>query len=350
MLVLAIIVFLTLFVSANCSLYEAVLYSARMGTLEAAKRKKDTKAKLAVQMISFKKNISTPISAILITNTLANTAGATVAGMYASKVLGAPYLPVFSLVFTILILFFSEIMPKNIGAVHWRTLWYWIVKPLQMLSTGLKPMIYFTERFSQLFIKGFKSTTITEDEILAMIHMGAKEGEISHEESRMVRNIIDLENKTVRDIMTPRKVMVSLNCSSSAKEALKPGDHKTFSRIPIWENTQENILGYVKIQDVIASQFRDENEVSLKSIARPISFVRDNSNCLTVFSDFLKNRKHIAIVLDEFDSISGLITLEDLIESLIGIEIVDEGDKHTDMQKFARQQKFNRSLDGGKKG
>ena len=223
-------------------------------------------------------------------------------------------------------------------------------QPLQILSAGLKPMIYKTEKFSQLFFKGFKSTTITEDEILARIHMGAKEGEISHEESRMVRSIIDLENKSVREIMTPRKVMVSLNCGSSASVVLKPGDHKAFSRIPIWENTQENILGYVKIQDVIASQFRNENEASLKSIARPINFIRDNSNCLTVFSDFLKNRKHIAIVIDEFDSISGLITLEDLIESLIGIEIVDEGDKHTDMQKFARQQKFKRSLESGKKG
>ena len=345
MLVLVVIVFLTLFVSACCSLFEAVLYSTRIGTLEAVRRKKDKKSKSALQLIDFKRNISTPISAILITNTLANTAGATVAGMYASKVLGAPSLPLFSLIFTILILFLSEIMPKNIGAVHWRTLWYYVVKPLQILSSGLKPMIYITEKFSQLFIKGFQSTTITEDEILSMIHTGAKEGEITHEESRMVRSIIDLENKSIRDIMTPRKVLVSLNWNSSVKDVLEPHNNKIFSRIPIWENSQENVLGYLKIQDILSSKVSDDSKIDLKSIARPISFIKDDSNCLTVFSDFLKNRKHIAMVVDEFDSVSGLITLEDLLESLIGVEIMDEGDKHADMQKLARQQKFKRSLD-----
>ena len=345
MLLLVTIVLITLLVSFNCSLYEAVLYSTRMSTLEAAKRKKDGKAKLAGVFIAFKKKISAPISAILITNTIANTAGATVAGMVATNVIGHSYLPIFSLVFTLLILFISEIMPKNIGAVHWRTLWYFVVKPLQLLSAGLKPVIYVTEKFSQLFIKGFKSTTITEDEILAMVHTGAKEGEISHEESRMVRSIIDLENKTVREIMTPRKVIVSLNCNSSAKEILNPSNNKLFSRIPIWESTQENVLGYVKVQDILINQGLAGNKINLKSIARPISFIRENSNCFLVFSEFLKNRKHIAMVVDEFESICGLITLEDLMESLVGVEIVDEGDRHTDMQKFARQQKHKRSLE-----
>ena len=139
--------------------------------------------------------------------------------------------------------------------------------------------------------------------------------------------------------------MLSINCSSPAKEALQLGNSKIFTRIPIWENAQENVVGYVKIQDLITSQVNGNNEITLKSIALPISFVRGDSNCLTVFSDFLKHRKHIAMIVDEFDSICGLITLEDLLESLIGVEIVDEGEKHTDMQKLARQKKFKRSLD-----
>ncbi len=344
MLILLSIVFLTLFISANCSLYEAVLYSTRMGTLEAAKKRKDKRSKLATLFIQLKKNISTPIAAILITNTLANTTGATIAGIYASKVLSPAALPIFSLLFTLGILLLSEILPKNIGAVHWRILWPWIVHLIRLLNLVLSPLIFLTEKFSQLFIKGYKAATITEDEILAMVHVGAREGEITQAESRMVHSMIELENKTVHEVMTPRNVMSAKDINSSLHDFLRPGNEKVFTRQPVWADNSENILGYVNIKDIIAKISDKENNVDLSSYIRPISFIPDSMNCLTLLTNFLKHRKHIAMVVDDYESISGIITLEDLIEAVIGREIVDETDKTVDLQKTARETQHKRGI------
>ncbi len=334
MTVLFIIVFLTIFVSANCSLYEAVLYSTRIGTLEAAIKRKDGLAPLFIQL---KKKMSTPIAAILITNTLANTAGATIAGFHASQVLNPVLLPIFSVFFTLGILFLSEIMPKNIGAAHWRGLWRWVVHPIRFLNLLLSPVIFITEKFSRLFIKGGKSATMTEDEILAMIHVGAREGEITEEESRMVHSMIDLENKTVRQVMTPRTIMYLKEVDSTLDNLLMADKDKVFTRIPVWKDDRENIIGYIDVRDLIV-QFRGEaNEFDISLFVRPISYVTDSTNCLKVLTDFLKHRKHIAVVVDEYGSVSGIVTLEDLIETLIGREIVDELDKNADLQKVALQ-------------
>ncbi len=339
MTILIIIVLLTLFVSANCSLYEAVLYSTRLGTLEAQKKRKDKRSKLAALCIQLKKNMSKPIAAILITNTLANTAGATLAGMYALKVLSPAALPIFSILFTTAILLLSEIMPKNIGVVHWRILWPWVVYPIRLLNTVLAPAIFLTEKFSQMFIRGYKTATVTEDELLAMIQVGAREGEITQEESRMVHSMIDLENKTVRQVMTPRKVVSMKKIDSSIEELLKTENEKVFTRIPIWESNRENFVGYINIQDLLNPLREGNSTIDLRPFLRPISLIPDTSNCFKVLSDFLKHRKHIAIVVDEYESITGIVTLEDLLETMIDMEIVDEMDKSVDLQKVARQKK-----------
>lgn len=336
MTVLLLVVVLTIFISAQCSFYEATLYSTRMGALEAEKTR-GKRRRLARQMIQMKREIAMPISSILILNTFANTAGATIAGMYAHEVLGTSLVPVFSVGFTLAILFFAEIMPKTLGAIYWRNFWPLIVWPLIMMKYVLYPAIVVTQKFSNLLTRGRRTTTVSEEEILGIIRLGAKEGEISYWESRMVHNIISLENKTVREIMTPRTVMFALDADTTVKDALEIAYAKGFTRIPLYYGDKENIVGYVMVHDLGSAKMLDQPETQLGSIARPIPFVPETTNCLTLMAKFLKKRHHIAIVKDDYGGVAGLVSLEDLIETVLGAEIVDETDRAVDLQKVARK-------------
>ena len=338
MSVLIFVVFLTIFISAQCSLYEATLYSTRLGSLEAAKSKTRTK-KLALMMIQMKKRISEPIAAILILNTIANTAGATIAGMYAHKALGATLVPLFSILFTLAILFLAEIIPKTMGAVYWRTLWPVIVWPLTAMKYPLFPIIWVTEKFSDFLTRGRPPAHATEEDILGAIRLGAKEGEITEWESLMVHNIIKLENTEVREVMTPRKVMFSLDTNMTVEEALKAAGPKGISRIPVYQEDKDNIEGYVMMHELGLVRCLSEPNTPLSALVKPISFVDETTNCLVLLNSFLKKRSHIAIVEDEYGSVAGLVTLEDLLETVLGAEIVDETDKVVDLQKLARKRK-----------
>ena len=336
MLVLVVIVFLTVFISAHCSLFESTLFSTRSGTLEAsiATGKKVSRAS---QFLEMKRNIAVPIAAILILNTAANTAGATLAGLHASRALGPHAVPLFSVFFTLLILFFGEIMPKTLGAVHWRIVWPFTVWPLTAMKYVLYPLILVTQQFANLFARGQRQPQMTEDEILAAVRMGAVEGQISQDESILVHNIIGLENKTVSDIMTPRTVMLMLDASVSVQQAIKAVDGKGFTRIPIYEDDRENVIGYIMIHDLFSTKILNKPEQPIRDIAKPISFVPETRDSLALLTSFLKSRRHIAMVVDEFGGIAGLVTLEDLIETLLGKEIVDETDRVVDLQERARQ-------------
>lgn len=343
MTVLVIVVVLTILISASCSLYEAVLYSARMSTLESL-RKRAPKNQLVAKMIELKKNISKPIAAILILNTIANTAGATIAGMYAAEAFGGNWVPAFSVAFTLGILFFSEIIPKTIGVVKWQKIWKFIVIPVQVMKIGLYPLIFITEKFTGLFTKDHKPVMITEDEILAMVHMGTAEGEISKEEGNIVKNIIELENRKAPEVMTPRPVIFMLDAEMTVAKAAKAMEGKGFSRIPIYENDPENIVGYVLAQQVNAAETQSRPGTKLRSIAKPMTLVPETKNCLELLIQFLKQRLHMAIVIDEYGGVDGLITLEDILETMLGTEIVDETDQAVDLQEEARKQAAKRII------
>jgi CBS domain containing-hemolysin-like protein len=313
-----------------------------MGTLEAARSKPKTK-KLALTMIQMKKKISVPIAAILILNTIANTAGATIAGMYAHKVLGAVLVPLFSIVFTLAILFFAEIIPKTVGAVYWRTFWPVIVWPLAVIKYPLYPLIWITEKFSVFLTRGRPPAPMTEEDILGTIRLGAKEGEITEWESLMVHNIIKLENTQVREIMTPRKVMFALDAKIKVDKALQAAGEQGFTRIPVYQEDKDSILGYVMIHDLGSAKTLAEPNTPISAIVKPISFVAETTNCLTLLNSFLKKRSHISIVEDEYGGVAGLVTLEDLLETVLGAEIVDETDTVVDLQKLARKSKQKKS-------
>ncbi|MEJ2422547.1 MAG: CNNM domain-containing protein [Acidobacteriota bacterium] len=330
------VVVLTLFLSGQCSLFEAVLYSTRMSTLEAS-RKRDERRVLAERFMRMRERIAVPIAAILILNTVANTAGAAMAGMYAARLFGPSKVALFSGCLTVAILFFSEVLPKTVGAVYWKIIWPFVVWPITLLQWALYPGVWITQKFAGLFTRGADSPGISEDEILALVHLGAKLGEISHAESRMVQNIIELENKRVRDIMTPRPVVFMLDASISVDDAVPLVVSEGFTRVPIFERERENVTAYVMVQDLIAAQNRGLGKKSLSVFGKSVAFVPKSVNCLTMLTNFLTSRSHIAVALDEYGGIAGVVTLEDLIETLLGAEIVDERDRVVDLQETARK-------------
>ena len=343
--ILLLVVFLTLGISGLCSLFEATLYSTRMGALEAASTG-GSLSHLAKRFINMKRQIDVPIASILILNTIANTAGATIAGMYAADILAPQFAVPFSILFTLGILFLSEILPKTLGAVYWRRTWPLIVWPLTMIRYALQPALVITQAFTRLLTRGQSIPPVTEDEIIAMARLGEQSGEISPEESGMVRNIIELENKHVREIMTPRPVIFSLDAKMTVAEALPQVNATGFTRIPIYEEDREHIVGYVVFQDLSAARTSNLADTPLSDIAKSISFISETVNCLTLLTTFLKFRRHIAIVSDEYGGVAGLVTLEDLIETLLGAEIVDETDRVVDLQQSARQHRQNPHASG----
>lgn len=332
--VLLVIVVVTIGISAMCSLYEAVLYSTRMGLLESEAAGKE-RPEAARRMIEMKGNIGVPIAAILILNTLAHTVGATLSGMVATEVMSPHAVTIFSIIFTLGILLLSEIAPKTVGAVYWRKLWPAIIWPLKVMSTLLYPLILVTEWLSGLITGGEPAASVTEDEILGVARLGARHGEISQWESLMVHNVIHLENRTAKDVMTPRRVVFSLDESLTVGEALETVAGAGFTRIPLYRGDREQIRGYVMLHDLVAAVTEEARGAKLSSIAQTIAFVPESMNCLSLLTGFLRDRMHIAVVEDEYGGVAGLVTLEDLLETVLGAEIVDEQDQVEDLQKHA---------------
>jgi CBS domain containing-hemolysin-like protein len=343
MTLLIVVVVLTLCISGLCSLFEATLYSTRTGVLEAAKSHPTT-GRLARRFLTMKQHIDAPIAAILILNTMANTAGATLAGMFAAHVFGTTLVVIFSVVFTLAILLLSEIVPKTLGVVYWRSLWSHIVWPLTAMTTLLYPAIYISQKLTRLLTAGHTGTPVTEEEILAMTRLGATVGEISAQESAMVHNIIHLETRQVREIMTPRPVVFTLHADLTVAEALPLVTQQGFTRVPIYEQTREHIVGYVTLHDLSSAHTLRQPEAQIKTIAKPISFVPETVNCLALLTTFLQQRWHIAVVVDEYGGVAGLVTLEDLIETILGTEIVDEADRVVDLRHRAQQLKRQRGV------
>ncbi|MFC1586064.1 hemolysin family protein [Fibrobacterota bacterium] len=335
MSILIAVIVITLGISAVCSLYEAVLYSMRVATLEVRAKE----SHLAARALKMKKNISEPISAILILNTVANTAGATIAGMYAAKVLGESRLILFSIGLTAAILFISEILPKTVGAVYWRFFWPFIVWPITIIKFMFFPVVKVAQGFANLFSSFTDITTITEEEIKALVRVGAKEGELTRLESQWVHNLIDLEDIQVSKIMTPRTVMFTMKADVTLENAQELCVQKEFSRIPVYDKKPEDIIGYVTRRDLNVAPDLKRRDTLVKQIKRDVMLVPGVTNCLRLLMALLAKKEHLAIVVDEYGGIEGLVTLEDIMETILGAEIIDEKDSIADWQQFARERR-----------
>ncbi len=333
MTTLIIAVGASLLISALCSLLESVLYSTRIITLEAAAAGGNRRAQA---MRAFKSQVDRPLAAILILNTAANTAGASLAGWAAGQVWGAGSLWAFSAFFTLSILIFSEIIPKTVGAVHWRGLWGPSILPLKIMILLLRPLIWLTQAVTGLITRSRKKgSTISEEEILAAASLGASGGEISRMEAELIGNIIGLEEISAEDIMTPRTMMMSLNGELTVDEVELEARRWAHTRIPVWRGNPDQVAGYVHKDNIIRLEGRDLDK-NLLSFLKPVRFVPPGANALRLLANFLSRKDHMVIVVDEYGGVMGLVTLEDVIESLVGSEIVDETDQEVDLQETAR--------------
>lgn len=328
------VVALSILISAVCSLLEAVLYSTRFLTLEAASANGDRAAR---SMIGLKSSVDRPLAAILILNTVANTAGAAVAGWAAAQVWGAGVLWVFSLVFTLCILIFSEILPKTVGAVFWPGLWRHTVLPLKAMVTVLSPIIALTRGMTHM-ITGVdkKKVPVSEAEILAAAKLGRRGGEITEMEHTLIKNIISLEDIHAEGIMTPRTVMLAVDGGTPLAQAAVQARQWPFSRVPVFGQSADDVVGYVLKYEVL-SQAEEHPDKPLRELVKRVHFVPGSANALNLLSSFLHGREHFYMVVDEYGGVMGVITLEDVLESLVGSEIVDESDMIDDMQALARE-------------
>lgn len=331
---LVAVVGLSIMISAGCSLLESVLYSTRRLTLEAEAAGGDHAAAL---MMGLKLNVDRPLSAILILNTVANTAGASVAGWAAAHVWGAHSLWAFSIAFTLGILFFSEILPKTVGAVYWRKLWRRTVWPLKAMIWILAPLIALT-RIVTVSITGKSGlkASVSQEEILAAARMGSAGGQISEMEHQLIRNIIGLEDIRATDIMTPRTVIQAAEGGLTAGQLGARAASWPVTRIPVFRGNLDQVIGYVLKTDVLVCGL-GESDTTLAEMAKPVQFVPGSVDALSLLSRFLRSREQMFIVVDEYGGTMGLVTLEDVVESLVGSEIVDEEDVIVDMQEMARQ-------------
>ncbi|MFZ0447657.1 MAG: hemolysin family protein [Desulfatiglandaceae bacterium] len=333
---LVLAVGLALFISAVCSLFEAVLYSVPRGHVEAAAR---TGKKTAILFQKMRGDVQKPIAAVLSLNTIAATAGAAFAGSAAGIVFGHQSLVWFSALFTLSILIFSEIVPKTAGVIYGRSLVPLVAYPLRALIFLMTPVVWLSGMVTGLITRGQVEEAITPEEIRIMARMSLHSGGIRPYQEKAIENILTLQNKTARDVMTPRTVIFSLNEHLTLKEACEMATKWEHSRFPVYDRDQEDVVGIVLTKELFIALSHGREEVGLAELMRPVHFVAETSALNRVLAEFLELRQHLFVVLDEYGGMAGVITLEDILEEILGREIVDESDEVADKRELARKRR-----------
>ena len=318
-----------------CSVAEAVLLSITP-SYAATLRVKNPKFADVVDRL--KANVERPLAAILSLNTIAHTVGAAGVGAQAQIVFEGKYVGLTSAVLTLLILVLSEIIPKTIGAVYWRGLAPVVARLVNWLIYLMYPLVVLSEWLAKLLSPSEAHPTITRAEVAAMAAQGAAEGHLDEGESRVLHNLFRLKVLTGRDIMTPRTVMVCFPQDMTVGEFATKHPDVLFSRLPIYEGTRDGITGFVLKTDLLLARARGEEDRPLKEFRRDMLTVSSKIPLSTLFERFTEERSHIALLVDEFGGSAGLATLEDVVETLLGFEIMDEADRTEDMRVLARQQ------------
>lgn len=326
---------LAITVSALCSVCEAVLYSLSASQVEMLKKSGSSSAP---HLQRLRNDIDEPITAILTLNTIANTIGASVAGAAAAKLFGDENLILFSGIFTLSILIFSEILPKTIGVTFAYKLAPAITLPLRAMVFFLKPIVLLCRFITRLLPARKGDDAISGEEIQTIAALSRKSGDIEENEARVINNIIELKSKIVRQIMTPRTVTFSLNEKSTVGESMKMIDRlSSHSRIPVYSRNINNVCGIVMRRDILKAAAEDHHDIPLSSLMKPAYFVPETSHLNLILIDFVNRQQHLFVVVDEYGTMTGIISLEDVIEEIVGQEIMDETDNTKDMRELARK-------------
>ena len=327
-------------VSFLCSIAEAVLLSASSSYAESLKETSPRGGKLLARL---KANIDRPLAAILTLNTLAHTVGAVGVGAEAGALWGSAGVGIASGVMTLLVLVASEIIPKTIGAVFWRALAVPTAHGVAMLIKIVLPVVWLSEALTRVFMSSKETDRVTRDEIAAVAEMSKDSGELRTVENRILNNLLKLHSLTVNDIMTPRTVILAFREDITVGELMQDDVALPVSRMPIYTDTVDNVTGFVLKSDILLAQARDQPDTKLKELRRDLSAIPAAASLSALFDHFIQERDHMSLVVDEYGGTDGLVSMEDLVETLLGVEIVDEADMAEDMQRLARQHWANRA-------
>ncbi len=317
-----------------CSVAEAVVLSVSPSYI--ANLEKSGK-KSAVLLKRVKSDIDRSLAAILTLNTIAHTVGAGGAGAEAAAYFGKDAVGIAMAVLTLLILFLSEIIPKTIGALYWRTLAPVTARFVRMLIWALYPLILVSEQLTDLLTRGKTAQPFNREEFAALADIGAAAGQLDPKESRILKNLLRFPSLRAEDIMTPRTVVFTLQQDITVHEVMSRDAELGFSRIPIYGENRDEITGFVLKTDILLHEHRHEGKTKLRDLRRDLRAVNEATRLSHVLEELLDNRAHILLVVDDYGGMDGIVTLEDVVETLIGIEIVDEADKIDDMRHLARQ-------------
>ncbi|MBM3319915.1 MAG: HlyC/CorC family transporter [Candidatus Eisenbacteria bacterium] len=334
-------VLFSLLFSFLCSIAEAVLLSITPSYIEDLAVRRPRLAGLVKRLKQ--EDVDRSLAAILTLNTVAHTVGAVGAGAQATILFGSAWVGLFSAVLTLAILFLTEIIPKTIGAVYWSSL----VRPTAFfvhgLTLALYPIVRITELITKSISRGKQLHVFSREEFIAMARVGEATGHLHAKESRIIRNLFRLGSLRTADIMTPRTVISAIPETAKVSEALELVAGSPFSRLLLYRNNLDEVTGFALKQDILMQKAAGRDEERLSSLKRNILAVPGSMSLSTLLDNFLEHRQHIAIVIDEHGGTRGLVTFEDLVETLMGLEITDETDSVVDMRALARKQWLERA-------
>jgi CBS domain containing-hemolysin-like protein len=325
-----------------CSMWEAVILSI---TPSFISRMYEEKPHIGKSLLKMKDDIDKPLSAILTLNTIAHTVGAMGVGIQAGKLFGTHYFNFFFIevtyesfiagAMTLAILVLSEIIPKTVGANFWKQLTPFTVRSLEILLIALAPFVWLSKLITRLVKTEKGRSVLSRADFAAMADAGLRSGALDREEKSIIQNLLRLEKIKVRDIMTPRSVINMVDEEMTMKEIYDELKPMAFSRIPIFHEHPDNVTGVILKDNILENLAQDRHSVKAAELKRDILFVEDNFSVAKLMDTFIFNKEHLAMVADDFGSVVGLVTMEDLFETLLGLEIVDESDKVEDLQKLA---------------
>ena len=334
MALLIFYLFLALFVSFLCSVMESVLLSTPLTYLSIKENEGYNSSRA---FINLKRNIGKPLAAILSLNTIAHTVGAAGVGAQATLVFGEAYFGWISAILTLMILIFSEIIPKTVGARYWRNLALVSGRIIQGMVIITYPLVILTGFITRMLSRNTGVDSVSREEISAMAKIGTEEGILEEKEYKIIRNIIRIRNVLVSEVMTPRIVVTVADENMKLGDFLKNREFLYYSRIPLYSGDKENITGYVIRQAAFEKHTEEGTGLRLRDIRRKIVVVPEFQSLLSVWELLLEKKEQIALVVDEYGGMHGIVTMEDIIETILGLEIVDERDRIADMQKYARE-------------
>lgn len=325
-------------VSFLCSVLEAVLLSTPVSFISM---KESQGVKGASLLMKYKTNVDRPVAAILTLNTIAHTIGAAGVGSESVKVFGQAYFGIISAILTLLILVLSEIIPKTIGASYWRSLAIPSARIIRAMIFITYPLVWLSELLTRCVSPRIQPLTVSREEVAAMVNVGTDEGVIEVAENKVIQNFLKLSDVVASDIMTPYVVVSSMPTGTTMKEFYDNKALSAFSRIPVYDARREFIVGYVRRANVLEMLTQDKFNSRLQEIVRPILFFMEDTKVSDIWHKMLQEKEHISVITDEYGCMRGIVTMEDIIETMLGVEIVDECDTTENLQDLARKFQVN---------